>query len=242
MLIEQFLPKSTVNNLSLGIIILNIVLGIVLPGRSETSQAPTSNSNSLDLSPEIIKDSPVLQRWLQNIPNVLEKIDNDPSFRTRVQFGYSQFPSSHQSGGFTVGVQDVFLGKTPLTISGHYQGSFNGNRKNTGADLQYYLLPLGNYINLAPVVGYRYLATHNYATNGVNLGAKLRLVLSRNDAADITVTQSFVSPGGSQEVGITTLSVGYAFTKNLRLSTSIQQQNSLAAKDSEVGIILEWMP
>jgi hypothetical protein len=68
------------------------------------------------------------------------------------------------------------------------------------------------------------------------------LALSRTGAADVSLTQSFVSPGSNEEVGITTLSVGYAVTQNLRLSTDIQKQNSKEDKDSRVGIVLEWMP
>ncbi|NES87707.1 MAG: hypothetical protein F6K10_43865, partial [Moorea sp. SIO2B7] len=96
-------------------------------------------------------------------------------------------------------------------------------------------------LNIAPMVGYRYLESNNYSTDGVNVGARLMLSLSRTGAADISLTQSFVSPGGREEVGITTLSFGYAITNNLRLSTDIQKQNSRKDKDSRVGIVLEWM-
>jgi hypothetical protein len=203
---------------------------------------PTQASDPLDLSPEAIEKSPVLQRWLKGIPNVLEEIQNDPSFRTRVRLGYTQFPSSGHVGGLSVGVDNLFVGKTGLTLSGDYQTSFSQTRQAGGANLQYYILPLGGYVNVAPVVGYRYIQTHNYSTDGVNVGVRLMLVLSRTGAADISVTQSFMSPGSSNEVGITSLSVGYAVTKHLRLSADIQEQNSIAAKDSQVGILLEWMP
>ncbi len=194
----------------------------------------------LDLSPEIIEDSPVLQRWLYQVPNVLAEIVNDPSFRTRLRLGYSH-PSSEQAGGVNIGLEDVFIGRSGLTLSGEYQAAFNGDRIY-GGDLHYYVRPLGSYINFAPLVGYRHLETDTYLTDGVNVGARLLLVLSRSGAADISLTQSWVSPGADEEVGLTTLSVGYAFTRNLRLSTDIQQQNSRESKDSRVGIVLEWMP
>jgi hypothetical protein len=104
------------------------------------------------------------------------------------------------------------------------------------------VLPLGSYINVAPLVGYRNIESNDYSTDGVNVGARLMLALSRTGAADVSLTQSFVSPGSSDEVGITTLSFGYAVTQNLRLSTDIQKQNSREEKDSRVGIVLEWMP
>jgi hypothetical protein len=203
---------------------------------------PQPATEPLDLSPEIIQNSPVLQRWLKKVPNVLEEIRRDPSFSTRVRLGYSQFPSTDDASGFNVGVEDVFVGRTGLTVSGDYQASFNGDRKAGGADLRYYVLPLGSYVNIAPQVGYRYVETGNFSTDGVNVGARLMLALSRTGAADISITQSFISPGSNEEVGITSLSVGYAVTRNIRLATDIQKQNSREEKDSRVGIVLEWMP
>lgn len=214
--------------------------------QAETSPQPQTTpqpaAQELDLSPEIIENSPVLQRWLREVPNVLDEIRNDPSFRTRLRLGYSHFPSTNGASGFNVGVEDVFLGRTGLTVSGDYQRSFNGKRESFSADLRYYVLPLGSYFNIAPQVGYRNLTTGNYSTDGVNVGARLMLALSRTGAADIALTQSFVSPGSGDEVGMTTLSFGYAVTRNLRLSTDIQKQNSREDKDSRVGIVLEWMP
>jgi hypothetical protein len=214
--------------------------------QAETTPQPQTTpqpaTQQLDLSPEIIENSPVLQRWLRQVPNVLDEIRNDPSFRTRLRLGYSHFPSTNGASGFNVGVEDVFLGRTGLTVSGDYQRSFNGKRESFGADLRYYVLPLGSYFNIAPQVGYRNLTTGNYSTDGINVGARLMLALSRTGAADIALTQSFVSPGSGDEVGMTTLSFGYAVTRNLRLSTDIQKQNSRENKDSRVGIVLEWMP
>ena len=214
--------------------------------QSETTPQPPATPNSaaeeLDLSPEILENSPVLQRWLEEVPNVLEDIRNDPSFRTRLRLGYSNFPSNDDASGFNVGVEDVFIGRSGLTVSGDYQASFNGDRQTFGADLRYYVLPLGSYVNVAPLVGYRNIESNDYSTDGINVGARLMLALSRTGAADVSLTQSFVSPGSSDEVGITTLSFGYAVTRNLRLSTDIQKQNSREEKDSRVGIVVEWMP
>jgi hypothetical protein len=198
-------------------------------------------TEQLDLDAETIENSPVLQRWLEEIPNVLSEIRNDPSFRTRLRLGYSQFPSTDQASGFNVGIEDVFIGRTGLTVSADYQSTFEGDRQAYGADLRYYVRPLGSYINVAPVVGYRYLETDEYTTDDINLGLRFLLALSRTGAADISLTQTWVAPGSNEEVGITTLSVGYALTENLRISTDIQKQNSSFNKDSRVGIVLEWM-
>ena len=221
-------------------------MGVFLRSQTETTPQPQTTpkpaAQELDIKPEIIENSPVLQRWLKKVPNVLEDIRNDPSFRTRLRLGYSQFPSTDGASGFNVGVEDIFIGRTGLTVSGDYQRSFNGKRESFGTDLRYYVLPLGSYVNVAPQVGYRNLTTGNFSTDGVNVGARLMLALSRTGAADVSLTQSFVSPGSRDEVGMTTLSFGYAVTHNLRLSTDIQKQNSREEKDSRVGIVLEWMP
>jgi hypothetical protein len=218
---------------SVNAIALGLLWGAISPVWAETD---------LDLDPKIRQESPVLERWLEKIPDIAEDIRRDPSFRTRIRLGYAEFPSSDNSSGVILGVEDVFFGQTSLTLSGDYQTAFNGKRTAIGGNLQYYLLPLGDYVNLAPMVGYRYIQTGNYSTDGLNLGLKLKLALSRTGAADITVSQSFISPGGDNEVGLTTLSLGYAITSNLRLAADIQAQNSRARKDSSVGILLEWLP
>ncbi len=198
-------------------------------------------AEELEIDPKIIEESPTLQHWLKKIPNILEDIDNDPSFNTLIRLGYIQFPSQNNQGGIGIGIDDLFLGKTALTLKGDYQTSFNGHIQNAGVNLQYYLLPLGYVINIAPVLGYRFVTNEQYSTDGVNLGARLKLVLSRNSAADISLTQTFINPGGNDEVGATILSTGYAISPSLRLSAEIQKQNSRLNKESQVGIFLEWI-
>jgi hypothetical protein len=202
----------------------------------------TQTDNSIDISPEIIKGSPVLQKWQQGVPDVLEDIKTDPSFRTRVKVGYSQYPSAGQSGGFHAAIDDVFFGRSGLSFSANYNSASNANRTAYGADVQYYLLPLGGYFNITPLVGFRHLETDKYNRDGLNLGVKLMLVPSRGGGADIALSQSWVGFGSSTETGLTTLSVGYALTNNLRLSTDIQQQNARENYDSRVGFGIEWMP
>lgn len=227
------------------IVLVNLILFVANPAKSQTSSTPTppndQKSEKIDIDPQTIENSPTLQRWLKEVPDVLRDIRNDPAFNTRLRVGYSQYPSSRDLGGLNLGIEDIFIGRTGLTISGDYNFSFNGDRASGGVNLHYFVLPLGSYINFAPVLGYRYIQSENFSTDGVNLGARLMLPLSRTGAADISISQTFVSPSGREEVGITTLGVGYAVTSNLRFYFDIQQENSIAAKDSRVGIALEWM-
>ncbi len=199
---------------------------------------------------DVIEQSPVLQRWLQKVPDVRTDIRDDPSFVTRVQAGYSVFPSSDGKGGFAVGVEDWFVGSTPLTISADYQQNFKGDRGASpsefrqayGADLHYYVLPLGGYFNVAPTLGYRHAeSANNYSVSGANVGLRLRFVPSRTGAADFTVNQSWIV-GGSEGLSITQLNFGYAVTQTLRLSTDLEWQSTADKGDSRVGINLEWSP
>ncbi|KYC43590.1 hypothetical protein WA1_10580 [Scytonema hofmannii PCC 7110] len=223
-------------------ICFGLSLNFLLTTTPSWCETPSKAAQDLDINPEIIKNSPVLQRWQRQVPNVLEEIKNDPSFPTRIRLGLSYFPSTEEAFGINLGVEDVSISRSRLTVSGEYQATFNGQRETYGGDLRYYLRPLGSYINIAAVAGYRHLETDSYLTNGVNLGVKLLLVLSRGGAADISLTQSWVAPRTSEEVGLTTLSVSYAVTRDIRLSTDFQFQNSKEQKDSRVGVVLEWLP
>ncbi|VEP17228.1 conserved hypothetical protein [Hyella patelloides LEGE 07179] len=205
------------------------------------AQAETDSLSDLDIPPQIIKESPVLQKWLQETPNVLEEIRHDPSFRSRLNLGFSLFPSNEDLTGVKIAVEDIFLGRTGLTWSADYQTSFNSDRVSTGTDLHYFIFPLGNYINVAPLVGYRYVQSNDFNTDGVNLGLRLMFSLSRTGSADISIAQSFISPQGDREVGLFSLSVGYSITSHLRLSTDWKLQNSQQDKDDSFSIGLQYL-
>ena len=197
--------------------------------------------DSIDIPIEEIEQSPVFQEWLEEVPNVLEEITQDPAFVTRLRLGFTVFPSTDDAGGLNVGIEDIFIERTGLTISADYQTAFNGNRNAIGADLHYFILPLGGYLNFAPLVGYRYVQSNDFSTDGVHLGIRLMLTFSRTGGGDISVSQSFISPGGSEEVAITSFSAGYALTSHLRLSGDIERQNSVEDEDSRAGLNLEWL-
>jgi hypothetical protein len=205
------------------------------PHLAQAEPSADAPANELDLDPETIEQSPVLQRWQEEIPDVRQQIRTDPSFRTRLRVGYGQFPDVEDGSSFSVGIEDVFIGRSNLTLSAEYQGA--SDRSTYGADLHYYVRPLGSYVNIAPVVGYRHLGD----TDGVNVGARLMLALSRSGAADISVTQTWVAPGSEDEAGLTSVVFGYAVSDRLRLSTDWQQQNTPESKDHRVGIALEWL-
>ena len=126
----------------------------------------SDKSQELDIDPQIIEDSPVIREWIEKIPDVSSQIRNQPSFRTLIRFGYSHFPSNHDAGGILIGVEDIFVGNSSLTVSGEYVTSLNddsssrNDRLSVGGNLKYYLLPLGSYINIAPMIGYKSIETN----------------------------------------------------------------------------------
>lgn len=199
-----------------------------------------SDSDKLDIDPQVIDESPVLRKWLQETPNILEDIKHDPAFATRLRIGFTTFPKSDDASGISLSIEDIFIKNTGLTFSADYHSAFNGDRNAIGADLHYFVLPLGNYINFAPLVGYRYVQSNDFVSDGVRVGLRMMLSLSRTGAGDISVSQSFVAPGGDREVGITSFSAGYALTSHLRLSGDIERQNSIDNSDNRYGINLEW--
>jgi hypothetical protein len=223
---------------------LGLVCTISLPAIAQTVNISELNrdrpAESLDLPPEIIKESPVLQKWLDEVPNVLEDIQYDPSFKTRVGLGVTWFPTDEDATGISFSLRDLFIQRTGLTIDADYYTA-TGDRLAVGADINYFLFPLGNYLNLAPTVGYRYLQSEDFSTDGINLGLRLMLALSRTGAGDISLTQSFISPGGKEEVGITSLSAGYGITPKIRLSGDVEWQNSSENETTRLGINLEWL-
>jgi len=198
--------------------------------------------SKIDVPAQVVEQSPVLQRWQQKTPNVLEEIDWDPAFRPRVRFGYTYFPNAHDLDGWSLGIEDVFIARTPLTVSTDYNETFDGRQTGGGVDLRYYFLPLGWYGNVAPTIGYRSISTPTYSTEGLNLGLRFMLAPSRGGAADLSISQNWVGVATDNEVGVFTFSVGYALTRQVRLSADLQEQTSKLGQDTRLGIMLEWLP
>jgi hypothetical protein len=194
-------------------------------------------SEDLTLDRETIESSPVLQRWLADPPDILYDIYNTPSFNTKLRLGIT---SRDNSLGFDLGVEDAFIGKTPLALSGSYQQEFSGRESSWDANLRYYLFPLGSYYNVAPQVGYRQLNLFEQPnTSGLDLGIQGIIVLSPR-SADLKLSHTFTNPGGNNETSITSISTSYAITRNWRLGSNIQWRRSPVRNDSRVGFVLEW--
>ena len=200
--------------------------------------------SEFELEPGTVDSSPVLQEWLQETPDVLSNIRNRPSFPPRLQLSYALFPSSQDERGLSIGVEDIFVGDLPLTVNADYVANFDGEDKDReayGAHLRYYVLPLGGYVNVAPIVGYRHVEAVDYSESGVQVGFQVKVVPSRGGAADFAYTQTWVSPTENDSVMITQLEFGYGLTERLRLATDVEWQFAPGATDSRLGIGMEWM-
>lgn len=206
---------------------------------SQTQEPATQQP--LDIPPQIIEESPTLQKWLPETPNILEDIKNDPSFRSRLTLGFSLLSADEDLGTIKIAVEDVFIKRTGLTISSDFQTSFNGEFINTGAELNYFLFPLGGFINLAPLVGYRFLQQDDFNSDGLNLGLRLAIALSRTGAADLAITQSFINPQASPEVGLFSISVGYAITSTIRLASEWKRINSQQGQNNLFSIGIQQL-
>jgi hypothetical protein len=129
-------------------------------------------------------------------------------------------------------------------VSADYHQNTEGTRQAYGADLHYYIWPLGDYFNVAPIVGYRHAessgdGSRDYSVSGANVGVRLRFVPSRTGAADLTLDHTWIV-GGREELSVTQFNVGYAVTQDLRLSTDLEWQRTADNGDSRVGLNLEW--
>ena len=198
----------------------------------------SSQSLPIDIPPQI-RSSPTLQKWLRSVPNIQQDITNDPSFKTRVRLGYTRFTQGN-TDGLSLGLEDVRLGSTPVTLSASYSASRADS--SWGIDVQPYLLPLGGYFNLAPVVGIRSLSTSTTQTTGLNLGARLLVVPSRGGGADVTIQQTWTAIGTDREVGVGKISIGYAIAPKLRLATDLERWQGRSVFETRASLLLEWMP
>ncbi len=214
--------------------VLFALLGVVWGSTSAIAQEV---ARDLDLTPELLRDSPVLRRWLEEPPDLLQDIYHRPSFRTKLRLGLS---SEGQNWGIDASVEDVFVGRSPVTLSARYQGAFSGRESGFGAQVRYYLLPLGSYFNVAPLVGWRSLDRPGTGTiSGVEVGLQAILALSPQ-SADLRLSHTFTAPSSQQETSITTVAVSYALTGELRLGSRLEWRRSPLFDDYRVGILLDF--
>jgi hypothetical protein len=210
------------------------VLGLSFAGGAECQNVVVEPENK---AVNQIENSPLLQRWLKQPPDLLQEIRETPSFNTKVGL---KLISRDQNLGFAIALDDLFIGRSPLTFSAGFEQEFARSSSNLDLNLRYYLLPLGDYFNLAPQIGYRAVAIADQPfLSGLDFGIQGIFALSPR-SADIRIAQTWTSIGSNSEISTTKLSASYAILPQLRLGSSIQWQRSPIRADSRVGIGLEF--
>ncbi|MFS8885955.1 hypothetical protein [Synechococcus sp. H70.2] len=194
-----------------------------------------SLSAALGLEGQI--DSPVLRRWLQDPPDLLEEIRNTPVLPTRLQVGFES------ASEWRIGLQDLRLGDR-LTLSGDYRQSLeNPVVRQYGSEVRYFLAPVGSRFNLAPQLGYRAWEQENRRFRGVSYGVFFVLALAPG-AADLTGSYSWVTPQESEEgqATLAEITAAYAISPSFRLAARYSLRHSTLAQESSFGAGLEWIP
>ncbi|NJK35689.1 MAG: hypothetical protein HC919_12470 [Oscillatoriales cyanobacterium SM2_2_1] len=85
------------------------VLAIALLGVGVLWESASVNAQAMsldhDLDSQLLRDSPVLRRWLEEPPDLLEDIYRQPSFVTKLRLGLG---SEGQNWSIDASVEDVF--------------------------------------------------------------------------------------------------------------------------------------
>ncbi|MBD2178107.1 hypothetical protein H6F42_14390 [Pseudanabaena sp. FACHB-1998] len=213
-----------------------IIAYFSLSSAAHSNPRASRQADELEIDRQIIERSPVLRRWLEKPPDLLEDIHNTPSFDKKFRIGIT---SRNNSLGLEAGFEDLFVGQSSWAVSGSYQTEFSGRESEIQANFRYYLLPLGSYWNISPIVGYRqFNQWERPQTSGLDVGLLGILVLSPH-SSDLRLSHTFTSPNGNLEMSTTVLSTSYAITNNFRLGTKIEWRRSPLIYDSRVGFLLE---
>lgn len=184
-------------------------------------------------------DSPVLRRWLQRPPDLLDDIENNQAFPTRLGIGLGLATSRNNDFEYHISLQDVVLANTRFSFSTDYSvGSSSASNQQWGTAARYYVAPLGAYFNIAPQIGYRSLVIDANARQGLEVGTKVLLALAPR-AADISIAQSWILASEGDSIGRTVLEFGYNLSPALRLSAAVELVNSTLRKDTNFGVKVE---
>lgn len=210
---------------------------------AHSAQVAVNLDNNLDqLSEEdaaLVEASPTLRRWLQQPPNLLEEIRNQPLIPMRLQ-------ASIGTDNWSVGLEDVPLFHR-LTVSGDFQHRTDQSgtieTQTYGSNLRYYLAPLGSQVNVSPLLGYRQLHQSDQGWGTVQLGAHA-VFIPAPGAADLTVSYSWLTPTDSDQPTSTLAQVttAYTITPDLRVGARYRYEGNRLDQDATFGLIVEWIP
>ena len=188
-------------------------------------EAATENLHSID-------SSPVLQRWRESPPNILETIRNRPALPPRLRVGVAS------NREWSVAVEDLTLSDR-LILRGHYRAAFDDQAdREYSAGLGYYLFPRGSYFNVAPHLGFRHLDLGDRVNDGVDVGLIGTLTLSPG-TADLAIAYSLLNPFAGDEATIGSVTAAYHLTSRLRLASQVNWRHTINKNDIAVGLFVE---
>ncbi len=185
------------------------------------------------LEATLIEQSPVLQRWLVEPPDVLDLIRNTPAVPLRLRVG----AASATSG--SIGFEDLALG-TRLTLSGDYRWQID-TTYDYGLHLRYYLRPRGERFNLAPEIGFRDLNSPVGSSSGLAVGLGSTISLAPG-AADLSLNYRLLNIASDRETTFASATAAYSLSRSFRLAAQYSWINAPWERDHRVGLLLEWAP
>ncbi len=225
------LKIAMVGLVSLGQLLLAAGAGRAEPVTDIPAQLEdVESANGLDA--ELVDSSPVLQRWLEETPNLLDEIRNTPAVPFRLRGGLAS------NREWTAGAEDIPL-YDRLTLSGDYRAAFDEQSDiEFGASLRYYLLRRGSYFNIAPQLGFRHLDLADNLTEGVLVGLVGTIALAPG-TADLVVTYGLLDPLASDEATLGSVTTAYHLSPELRIAGQVNWRNTINQNDIAVGVLLE---
>lgn len=185
------------------------------------------------LEASLVEQSPVLQRWLANPPNVLNLIRETPVLPLRLRLGAVGADSG------SVGLEDIALGSR-LTLSGDYRWQTDATT-DYGLHLRYYLRPRGRRFNLAPEIGFRDLSSPLGSSSGVAVGLGSTISLAPG-TADLSLSYRILNITRDRETTFASATAAYSLSRSVRLAAHYSWINSPWERDQRLGLFLEWIP
>ncbi|MEM9569059.1 MAG: hypothetical protein AAF974_12210 [Cyanobacteria bacterium P01_E01_bin.34] len=206
-----------------------------LPPETTAQQPPPSAPLLEHTIPteDVLDDSPVWERWRDDLPNVLDDIRNTPALPPRVRLGLAS------NREWQVGAEDITLYDRAF-MRGHYRAAFDEQSdEEYGVDVGYYLFPRGNHFNVSPLLGFRHLDLGDRINDGVNVGLVGTIALAPG-TADLAVSYSLLDPFAEDEATLGSVTAAYHLTRRLRLASQVNWRHSVGADDIAVGVFFEF--
>lgn len=205
----------------------------IMPAAAEPVPSESVDAPATVLDATLIEQSPVLQRWLAQPPDVLSLIRNTPAMPMRLRVGAAGSTSG------SIGFEDLAL-SSRLTLSGDYRWQTDATY-DYGLHLRYYLRPRGERFNFAPEIGFRDLNSPVGSSSGLAVGLGSTISLAPG-AADLSLNYRLLNIASHHETTFASATAAYSLSASFRLAAQYSWTNAPWERDQRVGLFLEWAP